>query len=115
MRMKGETVDELTAFVEVMRKEAIPVEVDASSAVDLCGTGGDRSGTFNISTAAMFIVAGADIPVLKHGNRSVSSRSGSYDVLGWLGVVLNLEKKEVEAVFKDRKSTRLNSSHVANS
>src|SRR5690625_954390 len=55
MRMKGETIDELTAFVEVMRKEAIPVEVDASSAVDLCGTGGDRSGTFNISTAAMFI------------------------------------------------------------
>ncbi len=101
MRMKGETIDELTAFVEVMRKEAIPVEVDASSAVDLCGTGGDRSGTFNISTAAMFIVAGADIPVLKHGNRSVSSRSGSYDVLGELGVVPNLEKKEVEAVFNE--------------
>lgn len=101
MRMKGETIDELTAFVEVMRNEAIPVEVDAENAVDLCGTGGDRSGTFNISTAAMFIVAGAGIPVLKHGNRSVSSRSGSYDVLGELGVVPNLDKKGVEAVFNE--------------
>lgn len=101
MRMKGETIGELTTFVEVMRSEAIPVEADTRDAVDLCGTGGDRSGTFNISTAAMFIVAGAGIPVLKHGNRSVSSRSGSYDVLGELGVVPNLDKKGVEAVFNE--------------
>lgn len=99
MRIKGESVDELTAFVKVMRNSSIPVEVDTTNAVDLCGTGGDKSGTFNISTAAMFVVAGAGIPVLKHGNRSVSSKSGSYDVLLELGSVPNLQKKEVEKLF----------------
>lgn len=99
MRMKGETVIELTAFVQQMRSAAVPVEVDTKSAVDLCGTGGDKSGTFNISTTAMFIVAGAGVPVLKHGNRSVSSKSGSYDVLESLGVVPNLQKKKVEELF----------------
>lgn len=101
MRVKGETVGELTAFVEVMRREAIPVEVDTDGAVDLCGTGGDKSGTFNISTAAMFVVAGAGVPVLKHGNRSVSSRSGSYDVLEELGAVPNLTKSQVEKMFNE--------------
>ena len=99
MRIKGESVQELTSFVRVMRNSSIPVEVDTTNAVDLCGTGGDKSGTFNISTAAMFVVAGAGIPVLKHGNRSVSSKSGSYDVLLELGSVPNLQKKEVEKLY----------------
>lgn len=101
MRMKGESIEELTSFVKVMRDSSIPVEVDTSNAVDLCGTGGDKSGTFNISTAAMFVVAGAGIPVLKHGNRSVSSKSGSYDVLIELGVVPNLQKTQVEKLFNE--------------
>lgn len=101
MRIKGESVDELTSFVKVMRSASVPVEVDANNAVDLCGTGGDRSGTFNISTAAMFVVAGAGIPVLKHGNRSVSSKSGSYDVLELLGAVPNLDKEQVETLFNE--------------
>lgn len=101
MRMKGETPEELTAFVKVMRDAATPVEVDTTGAVDLCGTGGDKSGTFNISTAAMFVVAGAGVPVLKHGNRSVSSQSGSYDVLETLGAVPNLQKEQVEKLFEE--------------
>jgi len=101
LRMKGESIDELTSFVKVMRSSSIPVEVDTTNAVDLCGTGGDKSGTFNISTAAMFVVAGANIPVLKHGNRSVSSKSGSYDVLIELGGVPNLQKQQVEKLFNE--------------
>ncbi|MDZ7693257.1 MAG: anthranilate phosphoribosyltransferase [Balneolaceae bacterium] len=101
MRVKGETTDELTAFVRVMRKAAIKPEVDVEGAVDLCGTGGDKSGTFNISTASMFLVAGADVPVLKHGNRSVSSKSGSADVLEELGAVIDLDKEQVEKVFNE--------------
>lgn len=101
IRMKKPTVSELTAFVQEMRKAAIPVEVNTKHAVDLCGTGGDRSGTFNISTAAMFVVAGAGVPVLKHGNRSVSSKSGSYDVLESLGAVPNLQKEAVEKLFNE--------------
>ena len=101
MRMKGETAEELTSFVEVMREASTKVEVDTTGAVDLCGTGGDKSGTFNISTAAMFVVAGAGVPVLKHGNRSVSSKSGSMDVLETLGAVPNLQKEQVEILFEE--------------
>jgi anthranilate phosphoribosyltransferase len=101
MRSKGESTQELTGFVKEMRNAAIPVEVDATGAVDLCGTGGDKSGTFNISTAAMFVVAGAGVPVLKHGNRSVSSKSGSFDVLEELGAVANLDKEQSEALFNE--------------
>ncbi len=101
MSVKGETVEELTAFVKVMRKASIPVQADVDSAIDVCGTGGDKSGTFNISTAAMFVAAGADIPVLKHGNSGVSSKSGSFDVLRCLGVVPDLEKDEVETCFRE--------------
>jgi len=100
MRTKGETTQELTAFVRVMREAAIKPKVNIDGAVDLCGTGGDSSGTFNISTASMFVVAGADVPVLKHGNRSVSSKSGSADVLEELGAVIDLNKEEVEQVFE---------------
>lgn len=101
MRSKGETIEELTAFVEVMREAAIRPEVDVEGAVDLCGTGGDNSGTFNISTASMFITAGAGVPVLKHGNRSVSSKCGSADVLEELGAVADLDKEGVEKVFEE--------------
>jgi len=101
MRAKGETIKELTTFVRVMREAAISPEVDVRNAVDLCGTGGDNAGTFNISTASMFVVAGAGIPVLKHGNRSVSSKSGSADVLEALDIVATLHKEQVEKVYKE--------------
>lgn len=101
MRSKGETTNELTAFVRVMRNSAIKPELVTTGAVDLCGTGGDCSGTFNISTAAMFVVAGAGVSVLKHGGRSVSSKSGSADVLESLGVVIDLQKEQVETVFEE--------------
>lgn len=100
-RMKGQTTTELSSFVTEMRRAAIAVEVDTTNAVDLCGTGGDKSGTFNISTTAMFVVAGAGVPVLKHGNRSVSSKSGSFDVLKHLGAVPDLQKEQVELLFRE--------------
>src|SRR5699024_6926035 len=100
-----------TAFVQVMRDAAIQPNVDIEGAVDLCGTGGDNSGTFNISTAAMFVVAGAGVPVLKHGNRSVSSKSGSADVLEELGIVATLHKEEVEKVFEQTKMAFLFAPH----
>ena len=103
MRSKGETIEELTSFVQVMREAAIHPEVSAEGAIDICGTGGDNSGTFNISTAAMFVVAGAGVPVLKHGNRGVSSKSGSADVLEALDIVATLHKKQIEYVFEQVK------------
>lgn len=104
MRSKGETIEELTAFVKVMRDAAVHPDVDVEGAVDLCGTGGDNLGTFNISTAAMFVVAGAGVPVLKHGNRSVSSKSGSADVLEALDIVATLHKEQIEQVFNEVKA-----------
>lgn len=101
MRLKGETVEELTAFVKVMRSKAINVDVDITGAVDLVGTGGDQSGTFNISTAASFITAAAGVPVIKHGNRSASSKCGSADVLEHLGASIELGKEGVEQVFNE--------------
>jgi anthranilate phosphoribosyltransferase len=100
MRIKGETIEELRAFTQVMRAAMVKVEVDVHRAVDVCGTGGDQTGTVNISTAVMFVTAGAGVPVLKHGNRSVSSLSGSVDVLEQLGAQPLLAKPEAEACFK---------------
>lgn len=96
LRMKGETIDEITAAVKVMRTLATPVTLeDTSKLVDTCGTGGDGANTFNISTACAFVVAAAGGTVAKHGNRSISSNSGSADVLEIAGVSLALTPEQV--------------------
>jgi anthranilate phosphoribosyltransferase len=99
LRLKGETVEEITAAARVMRAKAVPIEVDRGSdapvLVDTCGTGGDQTHTFNISTATAFVVAGAGVRVAKHGNRSVSSSCGSADVCEALGIKLDLSPDEV--------------------
>lgn len=97
LRMKGETVEEITGSARAMRSLAAPVRPNTAPAelVDTCGTGGDSAGTFNISTTAAFVVAGTGQKVAKHGNRSVSSKSGSADVLAALGVNLDLTPQQV--------------------
>lgn len=95
LRMKGETVAEIAGSVQAMRTRATKIRVRDSQVVDTCGTGGDRAQTFNISTTAAFIVSGAGLTVAKHGNRSVSSKSGSADVLEALGVAIDLSTERV--------------------
>ncbi|HOV99447.1 MAG TPA: anthranilate phosphoribosyltransferase [Bacteroidota bacterium] len=95
LRSKGETVDELVGFAKMMRSKAIPIAIEDPDAIDMCGTGGDGAGTFNISTVASFVVAGAGVTVAKHGNRAVSSHCGSADLLSSLGVKIDLEPEKV--------------------
>ncbi len=101
LRMKGETVEEITGSVKAMREMALRIHVGDPQVVDTCGTGGDRANTFNISTAAAFVVAGGGMTVAKHGNRSVSSKSGSADVLSALGVKIDLSPEKVEACVNE--------------
>jgi anthranilate phosphoribosyltransferase len=111
LHMKGETVEEIVGFAEAIRAAAVPLELHANSVldasgtgrdalVDTCGTGGDTSGTFNISTATAFVVAGAGVRVAKHGNRSVTSKCGSADVMEALGVNINLPVAQIAACLE---------------
>lgn len=95
LRMKGETVEEVTEFARVMRNHALPVKTSRRPVVDTCGTGGDAVKTFNVSTTAAFVAAGAGVAVAKHGNRSVTSKCGSADVLEALGIRFDLPPEEV--------------------
>src|SRR5262249_607963 len=110
--MKGETVEEVVGFAEAMRSAATPLNLRRNSAVDVsdterdalvdtCGTGGDASGTFNISTATAFVVAGAGVRVAKHGNRSITSKCGSADVMEALGVNINLPPERLAACLDE--------------
>ena len=112
LHMKGETVEEIVGFAEAIRSAATPVEIHAGAGldasgtgrdalVDTCGTGGDTSGTFNISTATAFVVAGAGVRVAKHGNRSVTSKCGSADVMEALGVNITLPAARVGACLEE--------------
>jgi len=99
LRAKGETVDEVVGFRDAILADALPLPVDPM-ALDIVGTGGDRSGTVNVSTMASIVAAASGVPVVKHGNRAASSRSGSSDVLGALGIDLQLSAERVAAVFE---------------
>ncbi|WP_447971521.1 anthranilate phosphoribosyltransferase [Nitrospira sp. M1] len=101
MRTKGESVEEISGSVQAMRSLASRVPTADPMTVDTCGTGGDGAHTFNISTAAAFVVAGGEMTVAKHGNRSVSSRSGSADVLQALGVAIDLPSERVSECIND--------------
>jgi anthranilate phosphoribosyltransferase len=102
LRMKGESVSDVTAFARIMREFGVQIHPRTGrTLVDMCGTGGDRIKTFNISTIASFVVAGAGVPVAKHGNRSVTSKSGSADVLEALGAKIDLPPAAVECMIED--------------
>ncbi|MCM8765580.1 MAG: anthranilate phosphoribosyltransferase [Candidatus Omnitrophica bacterium] len=101
LRMKGETEEEISGAVEIMRKFAVKVEVDSEIIFDTCGTGGDGLHTLNISTISSFVIAGGGVTVAKHGNRSVSSRCGSADLMEALGINLEVDKAVVERCLKE--------------
>jgi anthranilate phosphoribosyltransferase len=99
LKAKGETVEEIAGLVKVLQANALPFTSRLSGVTDNCGTGGDGSQSFNISTTAAFVIAGAGVKVAKHGNRSISSKTGSADVLESLGVALDFHNEEVEELL----------------
>src|SRR5690625_3569524 len=112
LRMKGETPEEIAGMVEIIRIQSDMSEIELPNAMDNCGTGGDQSYSFNISTTSAFVLAGAGIPVAKHGNRSISSRAGSADVLEYLGVSLTLSKEDTEKMLTENNISFLFAPHV---
>lgn len=96
LNAKGQTVEELTAAVSVMRRHVVRIQAQSNTVLDTCGTGGDKKGSFNVSTASAFVVSGCGITVAKHGNRSVSSCCGSADILEALGLNINMSKEKIE-------------------
>jgi anthranilate phosphoribosyltransferase len=112
LKIKGETADELTGLVEVIRSKSVFNTSPLPNMMDNCGTGGDKSYSFNISTTAAFVIAGAGVPVAKHGNRSISSKAGSADVLEHLGVSLSLSRKQMEETLSSNNISFLFAPHV---
>ncbi|MDP4143737.1 MAG: anthranilate phosphoribosyltransferase [Bacillota bacterium] len=102
LRMKGETIDEITGCAKAMRGNALPVKLNSEYAIDTCGTGGDGGKTFNISTAVSIVTAAAGVKVAKHGNRAVSSKSGCADVLVELGFNIELEPEQARQCIDDK-------------
>ncbi len=100
MRRKGETVEEIAEFTRVMREKATPIDAGTGDVLDTCGTGGDGANTFNISTVSAFVAAGAGITVAKHGNRSVSSKCGSADVIRELGINVDIPPEKVSQCLR---------------
>ncbi|MEH7500420.1 anthranilate phosphoribosyltransferase [Neobacillus drentensis] len=101
LKSKGETVEEITGIVKAMKANTLRFTEKFSGVLDNCGTGGDGSSSFNVSTTSAFVIASAGIPVAKHGNRSVSSKTGSADVLEYLGINLNLSAERTEEILKE--------------
>lgn len=101
LRMKGETSTEITGFAQTMKDYAATINCQSEHLIDTCGTGGDKKGTFNVSTTVAFVLAGAGLTVAKHGNRGVSSSCGSADVLSALGINVNLPPELVATMIKD--------------
>lgn len=101
LRSKGETIDEITGFVKTMRNRMEKIHVNGNHLIDTCGTGGDGKNTFNISTLSAFVAAGAGCKIAKHGNRAVSSKSGSADLLESLGVKINLSPEKVKKSIEE--------------
>ncbi|AFH50093.1 Anthranilate phosphoribosyltransferase [Ignavibacterium album JCM 16511] len=101
MKAKGETAEEIAGFAKAMREHSIKIKCENPDVIDVCGTGGDNSGSFNISTATAFVVAACGVPVAKHGNRSISSNSGSADILSQLGVNINMPPQVAEKALNE--------------
>jgi len=112
LRSKGETSDEITGIVEVIRSHSPLSSISIPNVMDNCGTGGDKSYSFNVSTTAAFVIAGAGVTVAKHGNRSISSKTGSADVLEHLGVSLSFSNDDVEQLLHENNIAFLFAPHV---
>ena len=101
LKLKGETVDEIAGLIETLLEQALPFPKDIKGVMDNCGTGGDGSSSFNVSSTSAFVIAGAGIKVAKHGNRSISSKTGSADVLEALGVNLHMPQEAMEELIHE--------------